>query len=85
MKIKYKQKQKSKYFFVVISSEIPFSYHSTKNQYDQNGTNLALCLRKSKSSPSEVFLGNGVLKICSKFTGEHPLRSKQLYGNRTST
>ena len=73
MKIKYKQKQKNKYFFVVTSSEIPFSYHSPKNQYhDQNGTNLALCLRKSESSPSEVFLGNGVLKICSKFTGERP-------------
>ena len=23
----------------------------------------------------EVFLGKGVLKICSKFTGEHPYRS----------
>ena len=28
-----------------------------------------------KSSPSEVFLVNGVLQICSKFTGEHPYRS----------
>ena len=28
-----------------------------------------------RSSPSEVFLGKGVLKICSKFTGEHPCRS----------
>ena len=27
------------------------------------------------SSHSEVFLGNGVLKICSKFTGVHPCRS----------
>ena len=26
--------------------------------------------------PPKVFLGNGVLKICRKFTGEHP---KQLY------
>ena len=25
-----------------------------------------------RSSPPEVFLGKGVLKICSKFTGEHP-------------
>lgn len=24
------------------------------------------------NSPSEVFLGTGVLKICSNFTGEHP-------------
>ena len=28
-----------------------------------------------KSSRSEVFLGTGVLKICSKFTGEHPYQS----------
>ena len=28
-----------------------------------------------RSSPSEVFLGKGVLKIYSKFTGEHPCRS----------
>ena len=28
-----------------------------------------------RSSHSEVFLGKGVLKICSKFTGEHPCRS----------
>ena len=25
-----------------------------------------------RSSPSAVFLGKGVLKICNKFTGEHP-------------
>ena len=24
-----------------------------------------------RSSPPEVFLGKGVLKVCSKFTGEH--------------
>ena len=28
----------------------------------------------SRSSPSEVFLGKGFLKICSKFTGEHLCR-----------
>ena len=28
-----------------------------------------------RSSRAEVFLGNGVLKICSKFTGEHPCLS----------
>ena len=28
-----------------------------------------------RSSPPEVFLGKGVLKICSKFTGAHPCRS----------
>ena len=29
----------------------------------------------SKSSPPKVFLQKVVLKICSKFTGEHPCRS----------
>ena len=29
----------------------------------------------NRSSPSEVFLEKDVLKICSKFTGEHPCRS----------
>ena len=29
---------------------------------------------KGRSSPPEVFLRKGVLKICSKFTGEHPYR-----------
>ena len=29
----------------------------------------------SGSSRPEVFLGRGVLKICSKFTGEHPCRN----------
>ena len=28
-----------------------------------------------RSSPPEVFLGKDVLKICSKFPGEHPCRS----------
>ena len=30
---------------------------------------------KSRNSPPEVFLGKGVLNICSKFTGEHSCRS----------
>ena len=34
---------------------------------------LPLCC--FRSSHSEVFLRKGVLKICSKFTGEHPCRS----------
>ena len=41
-------------------------------------TNSILSLRKQKkfrSNKSEVFLGKSVLKICIKFTGEHPCRS----------
>ena len=32
-------------------------------------------LRNFRSSHPEVFLGKSVLKICSKFTGEHPCQS----------
>ena len=28
-----------------------------------------------RSSRPDVFLGKGILKICSKFTGEHPCQS----------
>ena len=36
---------------------------------------LSCLTLKYRSSPPEVFLGKAVLKICSKFTGEHPCRS----------
>ena len=36
---------------------------------------LPVCSIKYRSSRPDVFLGKGVLKICSKFTGEHPCRS----------
>ena len=32
-------------------------------------------IASNRSSHPEVFLGKGVLKICSKFTGEHPCQS----------
>ena len=32
-------------------------------------------LVNSEATPSEVFLSKGVLKICNKFTGEHPCES----------
>ena len=37
--------------------------------------NPKLKIEKHRSSRSEVFLGNSVLKTCSKFTREHPCRS----------
>ena len=51
-------------------------YRKNKNKKD-----------KGRSSHPELFLGNGVQKIYSKFIGEHPCRSvisKQLYWNHTS-
>ena len=42
-----------------------------------------------RTSPPEVFLGKAFLKMCSRFTGEHPCRSapllKWLYWNHTLT
>ena len=29
----------------------------------------------SRSSPPEMFLGKGILKVCSKFLGEYPCRN----------
>ena len=38
-----------------------------------------------RSSPPEVFLGKGILKICSKFTGEHLCQIAIAILSRTST
>ena len=43
--------------------------------YVWQGSKYASLLYLSRSSPPEVFLGNGALKICSKFTRERPCRS----------
>ena len=48
--------------------------------YDEFGSGILVYVQegipsKFRSSLSEVFLGKGVLKICSKFTGEHPCQS----------
>ena len=40
-----------------------------------NNFSTELEVFKHRSSHPEVFLEKGVLKICSKFTGEHPCRS----------
>ena len=44
-----------------------------------NSSSLLATLQSEKlilrSSPSEVFFRKGVLKLCSKFTGEHPCRN----------
>ena len=36
---------------------------------------LVLKNQSSRNIHPEVFLGQNILKICSKFTGEHPCRS----------
>ena len=37
---------------------------------------VVLQIQRVRSSPSEVFLGKSVLKICSNFTGEYPCLSE---------
>ena len=44
-----------------------------KSQLFSNASSLSFSI--IRSSHPEVFLEKGVLKICSKFTGEHPCRS----------
>ena len=67
--------------------EILYPNHFKYPLYQKNRDLLGLCYfwcwiqiwiewtRKFRSSPAEVFLRKGVLKICSKFTREHPCRS----------
>ena len=53
------------------------------------GTEFASTKTNCRSSPAEVFLGKGILKKSSKFTGEHPCWSAisiklKIYWNCTS-
>ena len=77
--------------FLVLDFLVTFTdFHERKNLYPlghQNKLSQDLSKRRSvttlqrfsiiifRSSHPEVFLGKSVLKICSKFTGEHPYRS----------
>ena len=54
----------------VISCRKVFWYHSIVHKLW-----VFSCILIFRSSRSEVFLGKNVLKIYSKFTGEHPYRS----------
>ena len=48
----------------------------TSDKWHDKSLGIFICtLQEFRSNPPEVFLGKGVLKICSKFTGEHPCRS----------
>ena len=46
-----------------------------KSHYKNVDFNEYSTVSKSRSSHPEMFLVKGALKICSKFTGEHPCRS----------
>ena len=48
------------------------SFHESKKGQKHDKEKI---MYKCRSNPSEVFLGKGVSKICSKITGEHPSRN----------
>ena len=51
-------------------------YHKFRHNFQNCISLICVCgLEIDRSSHPEVFLKKGVLKICSKFTGEHPCRS----------
>ena len=47
----------------------PLLYFHVKNH------SILFVSHSNRSSPPEVYLGKGVLKICRKVTGEHPCQS----------
>ena len=63
--------------FIPVEHVYSFSYVS--NCIFRNLKLLSYFGTDNRSSRSEVFLVKGVLKICTKFTGEHPLL-KSLFG-----
>ena len=51
-------------------------YYKFRHNFQDCINLICVCgLAIDRSSHPEVFLRKGVLKICSKFTGEHPCRS----------
>ena len=57
-----------------LSPPVEFMFERRNDTY--NHRNLQeFATKRKRSSPPEVFLVKGVLKICSKVTGEHPCRS----------
>ena len=72
-----KENLKRKYHFLWIEhteESIILSNNTSWNENTFKG-NTITCFETYRSSHPEVFLGKGVLKTCSKFTGEHPCRS----------
>ena len=53
---------------VIISGDLFYCIHIVR-------VCIPIAINCCRSSRPEVLLGKGVLKICSKFTGEHPCQS----------
>ena len=67
------QDQKHLFYFNFISKNNFLPFYNIIHWKLQNVSYIQK--RMIRSSPSELFLGKGVLKIGSKVTGEHPRRS----------
>ena len=77
------------YFSLIsLANEIKFTFTSNSNNFSSKSKRSYILYFGSllyhnekfkrsyiRSSRQELFLGKGVLKICSKFTGEHPCQS----------
>ena len=50
-------------------------FHNLKTIITKCDSKLLQSVAGVRSSDPEVFLGKGVLEMCSKFTGKHPRRS----------
>ena len=68
--------EKSSLCFLLFMYSLPSNpYRCKRFVYSINFTEDKENSMNYRSSHSEVFLGKGVPKICSKFTGEHSCRS----------
>ena len=52
-----------------------YLWTNLKHFLKMHSKRVLICCYVFRSSPPEVFLGESVLKICSKITGEHPCQS----------
>ena len=53
-------------------SVIEYTWTFLAQVYNEEKNVSKIVINRLRSSPPEVFSGEGVLEICSKFTGQHP-------------
>ena len=59
-----------------MNTVVSISTGVQSDEFDNSAVKPKATSKKlSRSSPRMVFLGKGVPKICSKFTGEHPCQN----------
>ena len=60
----------------LLCNDLENNYSQLLDKAKENTMSIVRLRCLCRSSPSEVLLGKGVLKICIKFTGERPCRSE---------